>query len=229
VTLSLVATFSSRVLPTKTTAGLGWRSPWTPWQAPPIPAGRYDPALDAPARAAQRGYGDVAFDVSRQGSRDVVDYGLGREDSLRQQGRGYADLDRSYACGNEDLTTNYQRTDFGLGQQLTRGTEDLTTSRNRLGEDYSREIGMLQRAYQRLEGRQNQAFNASGLRGGAQLTAAARRAENMAIDRQPLDTSYQRGTQDISTQQGRLEQDVGTQRAWNLQDYNTGGLRLGQD
>jgi hypothetical protein len=51
----------------------------------------------------------------------------------------------------------------------------------------------------------------------------------MAIDRQPLDTSYGRGVRDIGPQQSRLEQDVGTQRAWNQQDYQTGGLRLGQD
>lgn len=64
---------------------------WPAWSPSP-PSGTYDPALDAAKEAAGRGLQDLQSDTLRSGTRDTVDYGLGREDILRSGARQTADL-----------------------------------------------------------------------------------------------------------------------------------------
>lgn len=172
----------------KTTVG-GFGRRFDPY-SPIVPAGTYDPALDSQLGAAQRGYGNLQEDAATQSTRTLADLTFGQA----QVGQGY---DRNVA----DLT-----------QSRDRGLADLGTNRTRGTEDYNRNVQMLQRSYQQLAGRQQEQQNAAGvLKGGAVLQAAAKRKANEAIDRQPLDTNFQRFGQDIDLQTGRLNQDYGTQ------------------
>jgi hypothetical protein len=50
--------------------------PFKPYQAPPLPSGSYDPALDAQLGAANRGLGDTQADYATQAQRAQIDYGL---------------------------------------------------------------------------------------------------------------------------------------------------------
>lgn len=154
---------------------LGFKG-FSPWSSSP-PSGTFDPALDAAKGAADRGYGDLKDDIERDNTRDTVDYGLQRDDIIRQGMQ--AETDRQTAFGRE-------------------------------GEDYSRNVSMLQRAYAIKGQNQAQQMNSYGvLNGGAALQAARKRAANQAIDRQPLDTSHTRFQTDSAEQQKRINE--GTQ------------------
>lgn len=147
---------------------------------------RYDPALDAQARAVQRGLQYTELDTDKAQRRLYEDYGLGVENAR---------------------------------QNAQYGQEDVQTSRTRLGEDHQRNLAQLKRSYERL-GRQ-QSWRARGMgimSGGALVASAARRAANEAWDRQPIDTGFQRGTQDLNTQQTRIAQ---------ARDQQIGQLGLG--
>lgn len=197
----------------RTTVG-GFRRAFDPY-SPIVPAGTYDPALDSQLGAAQRGYGNLQEDAATQSTRTLADLTFGQA----QIGQGY---DRNVF----DLTTSRDR-----------GLADIGTSRTRGTEDYNRNVQMLQRSYERLGGRQQEQINAAGvLKGGAILQAAAKRKANEAIDRQPLDTNYQRFGQDLDTQTGRLNQDYGTQftrlgedRATSLSQLALGASRGQED
>jgi hypothetical protein len=151
--------------------------PWSPWNSSP-PAGTYDPALDAAKGAAGRGYGDLQQDVGRDNLRDTVDYGLGREDIIRQ------------------------------GMQ---SEQDRQTAFAREGEDYNRNVALLSRAFKLKGNVQSQQANQYGvLRGGTLLQAARKRAENEALQRQPMDTAHSRFQADSATQQQRLSEGANT-------------------
>jgi hypothetical protein len=167
---------------------------FTPYRPPTPPAGSYDPALDAQLAAARRGLSDLQSQIGTQQARDVTDYASQVEQAGRQTDQNEADLSK----------------------QWLRGREDIYRDRGRAGEDYNRNVEMLTRQYGQLGRNQLQATNAAGvIRGGALLQSAAKRAENQAIDRQPLDTNYQRFMADSSQQESRLGADYATQSQRN--------------
>lgn len=177
---------------------------WTPYTPPPIPAGSYDPALDAQLGQAQRGLGDTLQDIATSSSRATTDYGLSLDALNRQQGRSGSDLTQQRDDALGTLGTNLQR-----GQ-----------------EDYGRNTQMLAQSYQRLQGQQNQAANAAGvLTGGAVLQAAAKRKANQAQDQQGLDTSWQRAQADNAQSVGLVNRDYATQSGRLTED---GDLARGQ-
>jgi hypothetical protein len=205
------------------------------------PVGTYDPALDAQAAAAQRGYGDLQADYETGNLRDTVDYGLGRDAIGRDYGRNSADLGTQLQRALGGLGTDYRYGSEDLAQALARGTQDLGTARTQGQEDYGSSVAMLQRQYRQLGSAQQQQQNAAGvLRGGAALQAAVKRAENESLERQPIDTSFNRFLSDNTLQQGRLGEDVGrgqtrltegfnTQTGQLNEDYATQTGRLGED
>lgn len=214
--------------------------PFTPYQAPPLPSGFYDPNLDAQLAAAQRGLGDTTQDYATQASRNQIDYGLQQDAINLNQSRGLADYQTNYDRGSQDLTTGYNRnsqdltTNFNRGSQdlntgYSRGTQDLNTGFSRGNEDLDRSVMLLQRSYSQLQNRQSQDAAAAGVSGGAALQAAAKRAANMAIDRQPLDTSRARLGQDYTTNTSRLGEDYRTNTSRLGEDYTTNSGRLGED
>lgn len=147
---------------------------------------KYDPSLDAQARAVWRGLAYATQGANTAQSRALEDYGVGTAAAQEQSGWNTA-----------DNQTSYQR-------QM----EDIAQGRQRTGEDYQHSIAALQRSYQQLANKQGQQQRQQGiLAGGAVLAAARRRASNQAWDRQPIDTSYQRAMQDYDTQQARDTQD----------------------
>jgi hypothetical protein len=186
---------------------------------PVPPTGSYDPAINSQVAAANRGYGDLTFDIERQRQRDTVDYGLAREDIFRAQGRGQQDLDIGLARGNEDLN-----------QGLTRGNQDFDTAFGRGQEDYNSGVSALNRQYTQLGRQQGEQANRYGVTSrGIALMQAQKRAENQAIDRQPLDTGWQRQQQDIGTGRARLGEDTFNTRTRMYQDASLSSGRLGED
>lgn len=184
------------------------RPRFAPYRPPVPPAGTYDPALDAQQAAAQRGLFDLGQDVETAGTRAQNDFGLAQTEINRNRGWNLEDLTRS----------------------RDRSLTDLQTSAARGGQDYQRNIEMLTRRYGILDRNQLQQRNVAGvIRGGAALQAAAKRAENQALDRQPLDTSYQRFTADNAQSQARVGEDFASQSARVNQgaDWNIGQAGLG--
>lgn len=164
--------------------------PWTPWSSSP-PSGTYDPSLDAAAAAANRGYGDLQSDVTTQNQRDTVDYGLSRDELIRQGMQTEADRQLAYSREGQDY-----------GQTVSRE-----------GEKYDRNIAMLKRAYAVKGNAQGQQANAYGvLSGGALLQAASKRAANQALDQQPIDTNHTRTLADAETAHTRYQADSATQQ-----------------
>lgn len=202
---------------------------FTPYSPPPLPSGSYDPAIDAQLGAAQRGLGDLVGDYNVNQSRAGVDYGLQQSQLVQQRDRGYQDIASSYNRGLQDYRTSLSRGNEDNQRTYDYGTADYNTQLSRGGEDYNRSVGLLQRSYQQLQNRQAQSISAAGLRGGASLQAAAKRAANEAIDRQPLDTGWQRQQQDIGTGKSRLLDAYNTNWSRMQQDYSTGTGRLGED
>jgi hypothetical protein len=168
------------------------RRTFTPYRPPTPPAGSYDPSLDAQLAAARRGLSDLQGQIGTQQARDVTDYAAQQEALNRQAG-----------YNREDLNQQRDRAAADFGQARARGTED-----------YNRNVAMLTRQYGQLGRNQLQATNQAGvIRGGALLQSAAKRAENQAIDRQPLDTNFQRFMADNAQQAQRTQQDYETQTA----------------
>jgi hypothetical protein len=166
------------------------RRTFTPYRPPTPPAGSYDPSLDAQLAAARRGLADLQGQIGTQQARDVTDYAAQQERLGQQAG--------------------YNRED--LSRQLSRGQADLGLARGRGTEDYNRNVAMLTRQYGILGRNQQQGANQAGvIRGGALLQAAAKRQENQALDRQPLDTNYQRFLADNTQQGQRMQEDYATQ------------------
>lgn len=172
------------------------------------PTGFYDPALDAQRGSASRGLGYLEQDTELAGARAAQDY----------------------TFGTEDLRRGLDRTNFDLAQQRDRGYADLDTQLSRGTQDYDRSITGLTRSYQQLGRRQAEGSRAAGvLSGGMALKAAAVRAQNQAIDREPLDTSFRRMGEDIGRDRTRLGEDIDTAGGRAYQDWNIGTGRLGVD
>ncbi len=168
---------------------------------------RYDPALDAQARAVWRGLVDSREAAATAESRALQDYGVGTaslrasyDQQLAQLGWGEADAKRSY----------------------DRTLQDIATGRTRTTEDYGTSVAALGRAFDQLRNRQAQQARAQGvLTGGALLAAAQKRAANRAIEQQQLDTGYRRTMEDFGTNESRAGEDFRTaterfaaQRGW---------------
>jgi hypothetical protein len=187
------------------------------------PPGTYDPAIDAQVAQTGRGLQDVLDDYVRNygelgtalGGRAGEDFGLGKQ-------RAYQSLSQ----GLEDVNV-------GAGRNLA----DLLTARTRAGEDYQTNIAGVQRGFAQQGAQQTQAARAAGVqRGGALAQALAKRTENEAIARQPIDTGYQRFTADSALAEQRLgenqTQSVGRLKQAALDtgaDLNRGYLRGGED
>lgn len=109
-------------------------------------------------------------------------------------GRGLFDLGQDTQTQKDRLGTDYN---------LQRG--DLVTAQDRATADHQRALDMLQRNYAQLGNRQAQGQARAGvIGGGAVLQAAAKRAANKALEQQPIDTSFNRFTEDNQSAQGRL-------------------------
>jgi hypothetical protein len=186
-------------------------------------SGTYDPAIDAQVGQTGRGLQDVLDDYVRNyGELGTALGGRAGEDFTTGKQRAYQSLTQGLADVN-----------LGAGRNLA----DLLTARSRAGEDYQTNIAGVQRGFAQQGAQQTQAARAAGVqRGGALAQALAKRTENEAIARQPIDTGYQRFTADSASAEQRLgedqQQNVGRlmQGAVNTgTDLRTGYLRGGED
>jgi hypothetical protein len=151
--------------------------------------------------------------------------------------RGLGDFVTDAGTGNRRDLEDYGFGKGDLERTQQRGLADIGTQRGYATEDHSRAIQMLQRSYQQLGSQQGQQARVMGVSGGGALLQAARkRAENQAIDQQPIDTGFNRQIAGLDTQQGRLNEDtatgiarlgVTTQRG--IEDRNTGVTRVGRE
>jgi hypothetical protein len=127
-------------------------------------------------------------------------------------GRGLQDLTQDVATQGVRDTSDY----------LT-GVGGIQQGQQREGQDYDSRVNALTRAYDQLHGRQAQQQAAAGVdRGGAVLQAAAKRAANMALDRQPIDVSHTRAGEDSTRQLDAL----GLELAPPSADSPLGGRRF---
>lgn len=172
----------------------------TPYE-PPIPAGYYDPTLDAQRDAATRGEAYTEQDIGLAGRRGSED--LGYETGQIQTG---------FQRGMEDLTTGAQRTQA-----------DILTGRNIAKTDYDRNVSMLARATQQLGRRQGEQARKYGVStGGIALLSAAKRAENQGIAQRDLDTGYQRQVDSFDTAYNRTSEDFQRDTGRLGEDRTTG-------
>lgn len=131
---------------------------------------------------------------------------------LGQSQRGLGDLVQDTETAGTRDTVDY------ASQQ-----GDITQTRDRQFADIDRQVGLLQRGYAQLGGRQTESVNKAGvLGGGALLQAAAKRQANETIDRQPLDTQRARVGQDANTALERLALEMAPPSA----DSPLGGRRF---
>lgn len=208
-------------------------SGFTPYRQEDPPAGFYDPSLDSQRDASSRGLFDLGQDINTANTRARVDYGLGVEDIGRSQARNEQDL----GFQRDDYQRGYDRSVADVNRGFGRNIRDLDTSGARGAEDYSRSVeGLLRRYGQLATSQRQQQARAGVVRGGAMLQAAAKRAQNQALDRQPLDTSYQRFQQDQATQRGRLGEDrdltlgrLGEDRSTAFSRFDVTGQRIRED
>jgi hypothetical protein len=158
---------------------------FTPYQPPPIPAGYYDPSLDAQRDAASRGLTQTEQDIGLAGRRGAEDYGLNPNDPTY----GYS-------------TVGQINTQFG------RQAQDLQTNRAYEGQDYGRNVAMLTRNYQQLSRQQAETARRYGVTsGGIALLSAAKRAENQGLEQQDLDTAHSRAVSGFDLAGTRLGED----------------------
>lgn len=172
-----------------------------PYQ-PPIPAGYYDPSLDAQRDAASRGLLNTEQDTGLAGRRAQGDYEY-------DTGQIYT----GYGRGMEDLATTQDR---GLG--------DIGTQRSYENVDYGRNVEMLTRQTAQLGRQQAEQSRKYGVTsGGIALLSANKRAENEALQRRDIDTSHERTIAGLDTAQTRLGQDI-TRGQTRLQEDRDSGL-----
>lgn len=94
------------------------RNAFSPWKPAPIPAGYYDPNLDAQRQAASRGLLNTQQDIGLAGRRAGEDYGFSKDD-----------INRDYTRGTEDIATNRQYE----GEDYNRSVAMLTRQYGILG------------------------------------------------------------------------------------------------
>ena len=206
------------------------------------PAQFYDPGLDAQAGQAQRGFDDLQADygygengspTGRLAGRLQNDYFLQQAAIGQSHERSLSDILRGSARAGQDFGQQRADVQRSFGYSMA----DLLTGRKRAGEDYGTAITGLERNYTRLGDSQTQNAQAAGVSGGGALAAAlAARTENKAIDRQPIDTGYQRFSEDSATQEQRLAAalqsalaGIGTSEARYGEDAGIAQTRLGED
>jgi hypothetical protein len=161
---------------------------------PPVMS--YDPSIEAERRSQQRGLKDVLRDTRRARNYAQQDYG--------QQ---LADLNLAQSRGVQDIGSNIS--DINLRQQ--RGTED-----------FSNQLTNLIHGFQVKGREQTQVANQAGvLDSSTARAAAARRAENLAIARQPIDIGQ--GRLNENTLRALAEQELSRGR---LSEDTARGLRL---
>lgn len=148
----------------------------------------YDPSIEAERRAQQRGLKDILKDTHRARVYAGQDLSQKQADIGRTQSRGLQDINTEYTQGVQDIT-----------RRQTRGSEDFTT-----------QLDNLVRGFQQKGQQQTQVANAAGVNDASTAAAAAaRRAENLAVARQPIDTGRQRLAEDTATAFGRLTGQTG--------------------
>lgn len=176
-----------------------------------FPAGA-DPAYNQEARAIVRGLQDLLKDTKREKKHAKQDFRTTRKDIKVDRSRSIHDLGRELERGLLDI--RYQRQD--TKQELERGTEDFTSR-----------LTDLARAYTQQGVNQGQQINAAGAGAASGLAraAAAKRAENMAYDRKPLDVAMGRLEEDVGTTLGRL----GTAAGQLRQDTQIASRRVRKD
>lgn len=146
--------------------------PFEPYKVPPVPAGYYDPALDAAAGAAHRGYEDMQYDATLQGTRLGTDLQLGQEQIAQGAVRTGQDIDRQQSVLNR-----------AYSQQGNRQRQQINAAGVGAGG------ASLQAAAKRA---QNQAFDEVPL-----STATTRAGEDAIEATKRLGLGYERQTQDI--------------------------------
>lgn len=178
---------------------------------PYVPPSTYDPNLDAQLRASARGLKDL-IGVGKSPDTYGGDIGKALE-------RGSDDYTLAKQAADLDYATGQQRTEQGYQRNLS----DLLTARERGGQDYTSNIGTLQRNYGNLATSQAQAQRKAGVLpgGGAIAQAARKRDANLQIERAPIDTAYQRAVTDSQ----QTEQRLGEDKASTLSDLLTGHIR----
>ncbi len=166
----------------------------------------------------ERGYGRNMQDIGR--SREQVNVQSQR--ALENLGWSKEDVQRGFKRGKEDIQTATEALERSYG----RATDDTKKTRNRQATQYVQDLVGLQRQYNRLGGRQSQQAASQGVAGGGALMQAMRkRAENQAIDKEPLDRQHGYNMDDAQQSLGRLGEDRGT----GLSALARSGQRLGED
>lgn len=89
---------------------------WKPFKLPPVPAGSYNPTLDAELSASQRGVQDTENEVATDEARDTTDYGTGVEGINREAQQGL----ESIATQRQQEQQNYQQALQRLGESYKR-------------------------------------------------------------------------------------------------------------
>jgi hypothetical protein len=208
------------------------------------PPGTYDPQLDASLRASERGLRDFIFDTRRTGGRSLEDYELAREDATINRGRGREDLATAisrgaddYRLGKYDIESEYGRSMEDVTRNRDRGMADIGTARGDVRGDFDRQLAVLNRQYGNLALGQAQNIRQSGTAlGGAGEQARAKRADNLAFDKAPLDTSLGRALRDLDLSQSRLGEDfttstgrLGENKYRAMYGLGQNATRLGED
>jgi len=182
---------------------------------PNPPQGSYDPALDSALGQSDRGLRDLIADIGEGGTqrgRALTDYAAALGQLQQQRTRNQED----YTTGTGNIEQGYQRSLSDLLQQRQRGTQDYGTNVETLNRNYWN-LGLAQGEAERKAG----AMPGSG----AAFQAARKRKANLATDRAPIDTAYQRFMADSNTTQGRIGED----RTRNLADLLRAYTRGDQD
>lgn len=168
-----------------------------PYQPPPIPSGFYDPALDAQRNAASRGLNYLQQDVGLAGRRAQEDLG--------------------YETGQINLGADRGLQDLTLGRD--RSMADLSRDRGYENVDYGRNVEALTRNYGQLGRRQAEQSRRYGVTSsGIALLSAAKRNENMGLERRDLDTGHERAQTGYQTALDR-----------SAEDWTIGSGRIGED
>lgn len=138
---------------------------------------------------------------------------------LAAAGRGFGDLQTQTGIDNQRAQDDFNLQSGHFQQQLQQSLADLSLGHTRNEDAYHQAITNLTRGYDRLGTSQLEGAAGSGmLRGGALEQSQQKRDANMAIDRQPLDTTEQQQTADYNTN---------VQRANQGYQFDVGNLGLG--
>lgn len=191
-----------------------------------IPAAQHQTNMNAGART-------VTLDRPPPGSYDPI---LDQQERTGQRGYGESmdDLLRQGARATTDFTLGQQET----GRQYEEGLSDLLKQRAETQQDYSTNLQTLARNYQRLGNVQGQRARQAGVieGGGFAQQAAQKRATNQAIEKAPIDTSFNRFIEGSQIAEKRLGEardrgigQLGLNYQRGFEDIATGQQRTGTD